>query len=309
MEKKILLYYSSRGPLIKELVENITEKASDQFQEVKDHNNCDIIVSDFDSIDDTFSSENLEKLIVLTDKPNSLNILKLISNYSIKHIIGANSNKLIDDFSIAAKLIVSNSGVTINDFNCNSDNDIFLKHIITSSDEINSVIDAAVAKIDFSDYFDSPSAFVKTISNELLTNAVYNAPTSSIGKPKFECQSRTETVFLNNDETVSYTLGRCGGDIYISVEDKFGRLTYDKLSRVLKKCAENPSPSDKEGGAGLGLYLIYSNVNRFILFNEKNVATKIVAIIENTKRYNLYRKRITSFHYYTGGQCEFNVNN
>ena len=60
--------------------------------------------------------------------------------------------------------------------------------------------------------------------DEMLTNALYNAPVDEHGRPRFAQLSRINPVQLEPDEAVTVTLASDGSEMGISVVDPFGSL-------------------------------------------------------------------------------------
>src|SRR5207245_5075848 len=116
---------------------------------------------------------------------------------------------------------------------------------------------------------------VATATDELVTNAVYNAPTDDKGRPKFSHYSRSIEVNLASHEEVGLQFGFDGRRLGISARDPFGSLTPNRVLDYLTKCfARGEDQMDqKEGGAGLGLYFVFNAVHNFIVNIDPGRAT------------------------------------
>ena len=168
---------------------------------------------------------------------------------------------------------------------------------IYSNKEINDVIDLALEGFEFKEYFDSPKKYLKVMANELITNALFHS-----GKgDDFEIRSkldRKETLKVNEDESVEFSLGMNENFLAISVVDKSGMLTRDILVKSLERSFTEKSVEQKEGGAGLGLYMTFNHTNQFIVNVNRGVKTEVICIIDNNKRFKKYKERVTSFPVY-----------
>jgi hypothetical protein len=95
--------------------------------------------------------------------------------------------------------------------------------------------------------------------DEMLMNALYDAPVDAAGKPLFADVPVKERVLMRVEEkaVVQYA---CDGERFaLSVRDAFGTLEKATVVRYLDKCLHAPVGQQidrKTGGAGLGLYLI-----------------------------------------------------
>ncbi|MBK7536523.1 MAG: PEGA domain-containing protein [Myxococcales bacterium] len=113
--------------------------------------------------------------------------------------------------------------------------------------------------------------------DEMLMNALYDAPVDEQGRPIFsEIPTKTRiSLRVEQKVVVQYT---CDGKAFaVSVRDAFGTLERSTILRYLHKCLHAEQQIDrKTGGAGLGLYLIANNSSQ-ILFNVlPGVATEVL---------------------------------
>lgn len=113
--------------------------------------------------------------------------------------------------------------------------------------------------------------------DEMLMNALYDAPVDEQGRPIFsEIPTKTRiSLRVEQKVVVQYT---CDGKSFaVSVRDAFGTLERSTILRYLHKCLHAEQQIDrKTGGAGLGLYLIANNSSQ-ILFNVlPGVATEVL---------------------------------
>ena len=122
---------------------------------------------------------------------------------------------------------------------------------------------------DFLRSHNAPRHLIPTIVNaadEMLTNAMYNAPVHSSGQPRYASMSRRTKIELAASEHVQLEYGVHKGVFGISVSDNFGRLRLGHLSKSIHRCVSDDDPIEqKAGGAGLGLFLIARTAQQFII--------------------------------------------
>jgi hypothetical protein len=123
--------------------------------------------------------------------------------------------------------------------------------------------------------------------DEMLMNALYDAPVDDDGNPLFAAVPIKERVALRVEEkaVVQYA---CDGERFaVSVRDTFGSLERDRILQVLDKCLHAPpteqidrQDTSRTGGAGLGLYLIANGATElyFHIFNGR--ATEVVVTFD-----------------------------
>ena len=101
---------------------------------------------------------------------------------------------------------------------------------------------------------------VHAATEELLMNALYDAPTDDSGKPLFNHLPRTTPVELRPDQQASLRYGTDGILLGVAVSDPFGALTKDVVMRYLRSCTQGAAGgggSDPgKAGAGRGLKML-----------------------------------------------------
>ncbi|MFZ3231377.1 MAG: cyclic nucleotide-binding domain-containing protein [Pseudobdellovibrio sp.] len=120
-----------------------------------------------------------------------------------------------------------------------------------------------------------------TVAEEMLMNAIYDAPMDQDGKPKYNHLSRNDEIELSDDQAACLRYGTDGVLLAISVTDPFGSLTKNILQSYLEKNynGEETGTADK-GGAGKGLHMIISNSD-FVVFNVKpQKKTEVICFLQ-----------------------------
>ena len=104
--------------------------------------------------------------------------------------------------------------------------------------------------------------------DEMLMNALYDAPVDDAGKPLFADVPVQERVLAARREKALVQYG-CDGDRFaVSVRDAFGTLRkeHDPAATSTSACTSPDQQIDrKAGGAGLGLYLICNSATEVVL--------------------------------------------
>lgn len=110
-----------------------------------------------------------------------------------------------------------------------------------------------------------------SVSEELLMNAIYDAPVDRNGLALFNHLPRTERVVLNQDQMGKFRYGTDGVMLGVSVSDPFGALTKDVIIRYLDGCyqGQSGSRSPEKGGAGRGLHMMIE-MSDLTIFNVKS---------------------------------------
>lgn len=234
---------------------------------------------------------NSQRAMLISNLSDEENILKVLRLSELKHLIGGNAKKMQLEITNNLKQFVIPSGLS-NYIDCSKNKSMKISSKMNFL-EVNSIIE----NYNYDHCFQSPVDYLKIISNELLTNAIYH---SGSGK-EFQSRSsmdRSISPVLSDDEIIDFTLGSDENYVAISVKDSTGRLRREDIINNLVRSFESKQYENKEGGAGLGLYLAYSYSNQFIVNTVVGKSSEVICIIDVNRRLKAYKERITSFHYF-----------
>src|SRR5262245_58872315 len=135
--------------------------------------------------------------------------------------------------------------------------------------------------------------------DELLMNALYDAPVDQSGKQVFADVPTKTRISLRMEQkaVIQYA---CDGDKFaVSVRDSFGMLSKEIVLKFLEKCIRSAQQIDrKAGGAGLGLYLVANSSSEFHIHLYPGVATEAIVVFDLTapkvqlKNFGVYKEKI-----------------
>jgi hypothetical protein len=135
--------------------------------------------------------------------------------------------------------------------------------------------------------------------DEMLMNALYDAPVDAAGKQMFADVPTKTRISLRMEQkaTVEYA---CDGDTFaLSVRDSFGTLKGDTVLKYLDKCLHSDQQMDRKvGGAGLGLYIISNAATQFLVSIHPSVATECTCTFNldaakvQLKAFGIFQERI-----------------
>ncbi len=122
---------------------------------------------------------------------------------------------------------------------------------------------------------------VEQVVDEMLMNALYDAPVDESGKQIFaEIPTKTR-ISLRMEQKVVVQYACDGRTFSVSVRDSFGTLDRGTVVRYIHKCLHSSEQIDrKTGGAGLGLYLIANSTTRMFFNVLPGVATEAVCAFD-----------------------------
>lgn len=117
--------------------------------------------------------------------------------------------------------------------------------------------------------------------DEMLMNALYDAPVDAQGRPLFADVPVKERVLMKAEQKAVLQYA-CDGDRFVvSVRDAFGTLRKDIVIHYLDKCLHAAEQIDrKAGGAGLGLYLMCNSATEVSFHVFAGSATEVVCTFD-----------------------------
>lgn len=123
---------------------------------------------------------------------------------------------------------------------------------------------------------------IKVVAEELLMNAIYDAPRDLSGKAIYNHKSRVEVITLAKNHRARFRYSTDGVFTAISVEDPFGGLDAVTLFRYLERCYSgtgslNDGRTDK-GGGGRGLHQIIENSDLVVFNIDPGSRTEVIAL-------------------------------
>lgn len=121
-------------------------------------------------------------------------------------------------------------------------------------------------------------ARLEQVVDELLMNAMYDAPAAREGHSTVD---QMDAIKDGRQENVSLRYGCDGRYLVVSAADNYGELRKnDIFQHVARARSERAPKEDRRNGAGLGLFIVLSSVNRFIANIDKGNKTEVVCVFD-----------------------------
>ena len=119
------------------------------------------------------------------------------------------------------------------------------------------------------------------VCEELLMNALYDAPIDDDGRQIFAEVGPKDRVDLSSPRPVSIRYAATAETFAVSVRDRFGTLEKNVILDYLDKCLHATQQIDRKTyGAGLGLYLIANSATQFVCNVAPGMATEVVCTFD-----------------------------
>jgi hypothetical protein len=169
---------------------------------------------------------------------------------------------------------------------------------VRKSADRDAIVDEAEALASSSGCHGEIARGAATAAEELLTNALYDAPTDTGGKARHAHLERAVPVELSADEAIAFQLAYDGNRIGMSARDPFGSLTPEKVVEYLSRCFLRTSYEVPEegGGAGLGLYFIFNLVQHFVINIAPGHMTEAIGLFQVSSSMRRFKTKTKSFN-------------
>lgn len=114
------------------------------------------------------------------------------------------------------------------------------------------------------------------VTDELISNAVHNAPVDAAGVHYRKDLPRDQELHLDERHQVRLRWGCDARFLAVEVTDRFGSLDRDTILNALARHGVRESG----GGAGMGLALTYSSCDHLIFNLAPGTRTEVIALID-----------------------------
>jgi hypothetical protein len=146
------------------------------------------------------------------------------------------------------------------------------------------------------------------VAHEMLMNAMYDAPIDATGAPRF-AHDRRQEVELHEQEAPTLRMAVDGAYIGLQVHDPFGRLQRRSvLGSVSRGLGASQSGREarqvldtSSGGAGLGMFKIYSASAVMMVDVEPGESTTVTALVDLDVSPRELRSMPVSLHIFDHG--------
>ena len=123
------------------------------------------------------------------------------------------------------------------------------------------------------------------VCEELLMNALYDAPVDAEGKQVFAEIDPHDRTKSRSPRPVSIRYAATEDKFAVAVRDRFGRLAKNTILSYIEKCITSPTQIDRKTyGAGLGLYLVANAAASYIVNVAYGIATEVVCTFDRGAR-------------------------
>ncbi len=127
--------------------------------------------------------------------------------------------------------------------------------------------------------------------DELLMNAMFDAPTDDLGRSLFSSTARTATIKLEGRHAVEMHVGYDGRYVAVAAIDLFGSLDKAKLLSHISKIytEEEYKVKTSVAGAGIGLATVFRSGGSFFFVSESRARTEVTVFFRRTDSFREFK--------------------
>lgn len=175
--------------------------------------------------------------------------------------------------------------------------------VVQSSDDKDTALSAVLELAEALELADEKKRRIEVATEELLLNAIYDAPRDGSGKAMHAGVDRRTAVKLGSDQQVKLRYGCDGRNFVVSVSDRFGALTRKALVESVVKLVDpkGARPAPGVSGAGLGLMLVYTAANQLVAHAVAGRFTEVTAVMHVSGSNRTALARGSALHLYLDG--------
>jgi hypothetical protein len=150
------------------------------------------------------------------------------------------------------------------------------------------------------DFVERAHPIIITAVDELLMNAIYDAPTNPQGEQTHQNTPRNAPMELDPEQTIELSLSAHGDYVAFTVIDRFGTLDKPKLLKHLfaSRTTGNTLVDPTRTGAGVGLATTFMTGGSLLFVHEPGVRTVVTVFFRHSKNFREFKDqfRFISVH-------------
>ncbi|MCB0309451.1 MAG: hypothetical protein KDD48_08770, partial [Bdellovibrionales bacterium] len=233
--------------------------------------------------------------VLLSEKKDKNHLIQLFSHDRLRNLIARNDQILEEEMIITVEKILRQNIFGMEKYLTWGVE--FVKEPIVDSTSKNQ----QVQKVgEFVRTLQCDERFVRlaeVVADEMIMNALYDAPVDKTGKPMYAHLPRTQPVKLDKGKAF-LEYGSDGRYFGIVCTDYFGALKAQTVVSYLRKCflQDDYQVDSKQGGAGVGFYMIFQSISQLVINIEEGKQTETIGLIDIRPLYKDSKKKTKSFN-------------
>ncbi len=162
---------------------------------------------------------------------------------------------------------------------------------LTSTSQKQSAVEAIKNYLISAKFQTRMATVVANAVDELLMNAMFDAPVDDLGKPLYSATARNTEMKLDGKHSVEMHVGYDGAYAAVSAVDMFGSLDKLKLLSHVSKIYTDEEYKVKTSiaGAGIGLATVFRSGGSFFFASESRARTEVTVFFKRTDSFREFK--------------------
>jgi hypothetical protein len=233
--------------------------------------------------------------VLLSEKKDKAHLIQLFSHERLRNLIARNDQVAEEEVIITVEKILRQDIFGIDKYLTWGVS--FVEEPVKDSAEKKNQIDRVAEFVRNLRCDERYIRMAEIVADELLMNALYDAPVDENGRSLYAHLPRSERVTLQ-DNQAKLMYGSDGRFFVIACRDHFGALRAPTVVHYLKKCfsQDEYQVDSKSGGAGVGFYMIFQSISQLVINIQPGKMTETMGLIDIRAMYRQIKARSKSFN-------------
>lgn len=248
----------------------------------------DVVIDDGGGASLANNSKSNHKKILITDKKSPVGLLDLVLKTGITQIIQTSSPFFAEEFYFSAGMLCAPENFVKNPvssiLNPLKASDTMERKMtkmsltFSAAQEKAHILPLIRERLSYYTQSQLLIADIASVADELITNAIYNAPFVDFENSKSGTCRRDRNVSMGEGKSGRFFVGLDSYRVVVGCYDPYGRLNLDSLFARVRNCYVNGVADSMvmgSGGAGIGSYMVYDTSASYYALVDKNKTTQI----------------------------------
>jgi len=141
------------------------------------------------------------------------------------------------------------------------------------------------------------ASLIANAVDEILMNAIFDAPVDELGKQRMSSTPRTAGFALEGQQTVEIQVGFDGERFGLTAIDQFGSVEKSRLTKHVAKVYREDEYKVRSttAGAGIGLSRVFRDGGTFVYVVEQGKRTEATILFKRTSSFREFKEQFRSF--------------
>jgi hypothetical protein len=164
---------------------------------------------------------------------------------------------------------------------------------LESSDKKQSAVEAVKTYLIAAKFQSRMASVIANAVDEILMNAIFDAPIDDLGRPLLSTTARTSIIKLENRSAVELHVGFDNETVGLSAIDLYGSIDKQKLLQYISKVytSDEYRVRSNIAGAGIGLATVLHTGGSLVFVSESRVKSQVTVLFKRTDNFRAFKEQ------------------